>query len=172
MVKEMNMCKLLDSLKYYFENTPKEQLDKDWEEIEPLNGIGPDVFDALGLKNNDMEYSKDYYASFDLSKKLKDIGFNWGVDSMYSSKGDIEVKVKGMLPSGYIRRPMLWYVKMWLLEIHKINVYVMYLEGQGFYACVDFMDTDQYYETDECYEDYEDSLESGIDLAINKKYKE
>lgn len=37
------MGKLSDSLKEYFENTPQEQLDKDWEEIKPLNEIGPDA---------------------------------------------------------------------------------------------------------------------------------
>ena len=30
----MNMSKVLESLKKYFEETPKEQLDKDFEEIE------------------------------------------------------------------------------------------------------------------------------------------
>ena len=37
------MGKLADSLREYFETTPKEQLDKDWEEIKPLNDIGPIV---------------------------------------------------------------------------------------------------------------------------------
>lgn len=37
------MGKLFKSLKEYFENTSKEQLDKDWKEIEPLNDIGIDV---------------------------------------------------------------------------------------------------------------------------------
>lgn len=43
------MSKLLESLENYFKNTPKEQLDKDWEEIEYLNEIGPDVFETLGV---------------------------------------------------------------------------------------------------------------------------
>lgn len=38
------MSKLLESLENYFKNTPKEQLDKDWKEIEYLYEIGPDVF--------------------------------------------------------------------------------------------------------------------------------
>lgn len=40
------MGKLADSLREYFATTPKEQLDKDWEEIKPLNGIGPDVLES------------------------------------------------------------------------------------------------------------------------------
>lgn len=39
------MGKLADSLKDYFENTPKEQLDKDWEEIKHLNDVGSDVIE-------------------------------------------------------------------------------------------------------------------------------
>lgn len=44
------MGNLFESLKNYFENTPKEVLENDWEEIKYLNGIGPDV----------IEYSKIY----------------------------------------------------------------------------------------------------------------
>lgn len=39
------MGKIYNSLKEYFQNTPKEQLDKDWEEIEPLNNIDIDVLE-------------------------------------------------------------------------------------------------------------------------------
>ena len=34
---------LLQGLDEYFRNTPKEQLDKDWEELKKYNEIGPDV---------------------------------------------------------------------------------------------------------------------------------
>ncbi len=34
---------ILQKLKEYFENTPKEQLDKDWEELKEYNEIGPDM---------------------------------------------------------------------------------------------------------------------------------
>jgi len=37
------MGQLLDSLCRYFEETPKEVLDRDWEEMKYLNEIGPDV---------------------------------------------------------------------------------------------------------------------------------
>lgn len=36
---------LADSLKRHFEETPKEVLDKEWEEIKHLNEIGPDVLE-------------------------------------------------------------------------------------------------------------------------------
>ena len=39
------MGKILDGLKKYFENTPKEEIEKDWEKIRPLNEAGPDVIE-------------------------------------------------------------------------------------------------------------------------------
>ncbi len=39
------MGSLFESLKDYFENTPKEVLNNDWEKIEYLNDIGPDVIE-------------------------------------------------------------------------------------------------------------------------------
>lgn len=39
------MGNLFESLKDYFENTPKEVLDNDWKEMEYLNEIGPDVIE-------------------------------------------------------------------------------------------------------------------------------
>lgn len=38
---------LLQKLEEYFRNTPKEQLDKDWEELKEYNEIGPDVNEYL-----------------------------------------------------------------------------------------------------------------------------
>lgn len=37
------MGKLLESLKSYFEETPQNIQDRDWEEIKGLNEYGPDV---------------------------------------------------------------------------------------------------------------------------------
>lgn len=39
------MGNLFESLKNYFENTPKEVFDNDWKEIKYLNEIGPDVIE-------------------------------------------------------------------------------------------------------------------------------
>ena len=39
------MGNLFESLKDYFENTPKDVLDNDWKEIENLNEIGTDVIE-------------------------------------------------------------------------------------------------------------------------------
>ena len=47
-VKEVNS----EFLKKYFEETPQEELDKEWKEIEPLNDIGPNVLEyADKIKN-------------------------------------------------------------------------------------------------------------------------
>lgn len=40
-VKGMNS----EFLKKHFEETPQKELDKEWNEIEPLNNIGPDVLE-------------------------------------------------------------------------------------------------------------------------------
>lgn len=39
------MENLFESLKNYFENTSKEVIDNDWDEIKCLNEIGPDVIE-------------------------------------------------------------------------------------------------------------------------------
>ena len=41
------MGKLAESLKRYFKETPQDILDRDWEEIKPLNDIGPDVIEYV-----------------------------------------------------------------------------------------------------------------------------
>lgn len=46
------MGRFSESLKRYFEETPKEQLDADWEEIKHLNEIGPDVIEYCHLHRN------------------------------------------------------------------------------------------------------------------------
>lgn len=46
------MDNLFESLKYYFENTPKEILENYWEEIKYLNGIGPDVIEYAKFAKN------------------------------------------------------------------------------------------------------------------------
>lgn len=39
------MGQLLNELQEYFDNTPQEQIDKDWDEIKHLNEIGCDVIE-------------------------------------------------------------------------------------------------------------------------------
>lgn len=60
------MGKLLDSLKNYFENTPQDVLDKDWKEIEPLNEIGPDVFEYAEFVKRNLGIAVSYP---DISRK-------------------------------------------------------------------------------------------------------
>lgn len=50
------MKDLYESLKEHFENTPKEVLEKEWEERKYLNEIGPDVLEWA-------EFVKEYYGS-------------------------------------------------------------------------------------------------------------
>ena len=50
------MGKLAESLKRYFEETPQDILDCDWDELKPLNEIGPDATEYI-------ERVRSYYGS-------------------------------------------------------------------------------------------------------------
>lgn len=58
------MGNLLESLKKYFENTPKEVLDNDWKEIQCFNEIGPDV----------IEYAKFVKEQFGIAVSYPSLG--------------------------------------------------------------------------------------------------
>lgn len=55
---------LLEDIKRYFETTPKEILDKEWEEKAYLDDIGPDVMEYF-------EFVKGYYESDNTEKQEK-----------------------------------------------------------------------------------------------------
>lgn len=50
------MKKVFESLKNYFENTPSEQIEKDWEELKKYNEIGPDIEEFLSVQK---QFAKD-----------------------------------------------------------------------------------------------------------------
>lgn len=55
---------ILQKLEEYFRNTPKEQLDKDWEELKEYNEIGPDMDEYLksakeSIKKYECKIKKD-----------------------------------------------------------------------------------------------------------------
>lgn len=63
------MGKLLDQLKSYLENTPKEVLEKEAKEWEYLNEIGPDVLEyAKVVKGYNMIATKEEYVKKELGK--------------------------------------------------------------------------------------------------------
>ena len=83
------MGNLFESLKNYFENTPKEVLDNDWKEIKYLNEIGPDVIEyakfvkeqfgiAVSYSNSEQKNEKHRY---DVSVDSRNNGI--AVDSQY-----------------------------------------------------------------------------------------
>lgn len=41
------MGKIAESLRKYFEETPQDVLDREWEELNPLNEIGPDATEYI-----------------------------------------------------------------------------------------------------------------------------
>lgn len=53
------MGKLLNQLKEYFENTPKEVLDKEAKEWDYLNEIGPDVLEYAKMVRGYINQEED-----------------------------------------------------------------------------------------------------------------
>lgn len=70
------MGNLFESLKAYFENTPKEVLNNDWKEIEYLNDIGPDV----------IEYAEYVKRIFDI-----DVLYSGSEKELHSHRFDVSV---------------------------------------------------------------------------------
>jgi len=66
------MGKLYENLERYFKNTPSEDIERDWKEVEKLNDIGPDVIgyaDMMkGLVDTNIFYS-DTCSIYKNSKK-------------------------------------------------------------------------------------------------------
>ena len=59
------MGNLFESLKDYFENTPKGVLDNDWKEVENLNEIGPDDIEYARYVNDMGKLIKIVKAKFE-----------------------------------------------------------------------------------------------------------
>ena len=52
--------KLIQGLQYYLDNTPSDQLEKDWQELEQFNQCGPDIEECLELgRQHCIEMMKD-----------------------------------------------------------------------------------------------------------------
>ena len=83
------MGNLFESLKDYFENTPKDVLDNDWKEIENLNEIGPDVIEYAKFVKEQFGIAVSYSNSeqknethrYDVSVDSRNNGI--AVDSQY-----------------------------------------------------------------------------------------
>lgn len=59
------MGELYDNLKKHFENTPQEELDKEWKEIKSLNEIGPDAIEyANWIKEYKNKLEIEYFERF------------------------------------------------------------------------------------------------------------
>ena len=87
-------------LKDYFATTPKEQQDKDWEELKYLNDIGPDIEIAFGAKDSELQEAtyfipKGFHAEIDGDKvvikkgekKPTNLakGEDYGIDGLYNA---------------------------------------------------------------------------------------
>jgi hypothetical protein len=63
---------LLEDIKNYFNNTPKDILEKDWKEKEYLDEIGPDVMEYVDYVREyfGIDIMKDSEPSYNMSKHL------------------------------------------------------------------------------------------------------
>ena len=73
------MGNLFDSLKNYFENTPKDVLDNDWKDIEYLNEIGPDVIEYAKFVKEQFGIAVSYSNSTEGNETHR---YDMSVDSM------------------------------------------------------------------------------------------
>ena len=51
---------LVATLTHHLATTPKEQLEKEWKELEPWNNIGPTVQEFLYGKQQEVDLKKEY----------------------------------------------------------------------------------------------------------------
>lgn len=72
------MGNLFESLKNYFESTPKEVLDNEWKEIKYLNEIGPDVIEYAKFVKEQFGFATPYLNS---EKKIETHKYDVSVDS-------------------------------------------------------------------------------------------
>lgn len=64
------MGTIFENLKEYFKNTPKEQIQKDWDESEPFDKVGPTIVEFF---NNQKRYKMDAYSNNELRSQLNDV---------------------------------------------------------------------------------------------------
>ncbi len=72
------MGNLFESLKDYFENTPQEVLDNDWEEVGYINKIGPDVIEYAKFVKEQFGIAVPYSNS---EKNLETHKYGMSIDS-------------------------------------------------------------------------------------------
>lgn len=80
--QQENKSNLLKSLEEYFEKTPKEQLDADWEKLKVWNEIGPDAETYCKALREQQE---------EPDKNLEEAAYKYSFDSRPSIYGQVDV---------------------------------------------------------------------------------
>ena len=70
------MGSLLDSLKEYFEKTPKDILDHNWNELKQLNELGPDVVSYAKRVKEYYGFNIQVFSSVSVTPTKKDDVFD------------------------------------------------------------------------------------------------
>ncbi|MBQ2321418.1 MAG: recombinase [Bacteroidales bacterium] len=76
------MGNLFESLKSHFENTPKEVLEREWNEIKHLNEIGPDVLGYAKFVKEQFGVAMQYCYANDTEKRKYDVSVDSGFDGI------------------------------------------------------------------------------------------
>ena len=118
---------------------------------------------------------KEDYCSFEVSKLLKEKGFNWECISYYvdNEPNDIKYSFLGETNSTWESRccsaPTHQMAMAWLREEHKIYIVISPVSGKGYGAILcdvgDFDDFNYIGETDYFFHP-EEAVESGIKYAL------
>ena len=98
--KEINQNPLLQHLKEYFDNTPRDVLEKEWNELSYLNEIGPTVEEYLESvkKYRQTQYPKTYEECCNvLGCKADDFFTNFGYNGCEVEISDYEDKIDDLL---------------------------------------------------------------------------
>ena len=91
------MNKHLENLKEYFENTPQEEIDKEWEEIESLNDLGPDVLEYADFvnKNESLDLTMNVWEKTLASQIIPIEDIPKSIEKILTNYCKRNIKVKG-----------------------------------------------------------------------------
>lgn len=69
--KLWSTSEMVQDLQHYFETTPQEKIDEDWEKVKELDLVGPTVEEFLNIKPNNMTYEPNPQKLFIKGRKYK-----------------------------------------------------------------------------------------------------
>lgn len=120
------------------------------------------------------------YCSYELSKALKDCGFDEPCDHYYHIKNGVpeddmwfthgscaDFNNYKRRPDDFVSAPFLWHAQKWLREVKHISVRVSYIHyHKVWFADWLHLDSGEFDDTDATFATYEEALTDGIASAL------